>query len=229
MYIDTNDFASLKEIIFKEGGIKDINDLKSHENYANLDYVNFFDTIDKVISAAEPEDKEYFKNLKSAFEKCKEYQETADELAELEKERSGLSAERSECDKIKSKNTVKTVYRLGVFHSRRLVEEPPKDALRNSLLTGVVDALMIAFLLSKGVHHSQYGSGLIVVLIMLWGLRFINIVSKYKPYYDACAKEEELSKKYDELTPGIDALDEKVSSLKREAHLAYREVFLMRR
>ena len=228
MSIDTSDFASLKEIIFKEGGIKDIDDLKSHESYANLDYVRFFDTIDKVISAAEPEDKEYFIKLKDLFERCKAYQDTADDLGKIEDERKALSAERSKCDKIKNKSTVKTVYRLGIF-GRRHVEEDPGSALKNHLASGVLFALMIAFLVVKGVSRSTNGSLIICLIILFWGITMIDIIRKIKPYYEACDKEEELAKKYSELTPGIEELEEKATLLKREAHLAYREVFLMRR
>lgn len=227
MYIDTSDFASLKEIIFKEGGISDINDLKSHENYANLDYVNFFESIDKVISAAKEEDKAYFTKLKETMEYCRDYTDAAATLEKLENEKRTLSRKQDECSDIKSRNTVKSVYVFRINH-RTIARKTAYDSPKSAMIAVCVYSLILAALALLIVFAGNASITLLPVLMFLiaiyWLVGFIESASKLGPYEDACDEEIELFKKCGELAPKIQEADEKVTYLKREAYMRYRDL-----
>ena len=227
MYIDTSDFASLKEIIFKEGGIKDINDLKSHENYVNLDYVNFFERIDKVISAAKEEDKAYFTKLKETMGYCRDYTDAAATLEKLENEKRTLSRKQDECSDIKSRNTVKSVYVFRINH-RTIARKTAYDSPKSAMIAVCVYSLILAALALLIVFAGNASITLLPVLMFLiaiyWLVGFIESASKLGPYEDACDEEIELFKKCGELAPKIQEADEKVTYLKREAYMCYRDL-----
>lgn len=229
MYIDTSDFASLKEIIFKEGNIESIEDLKDHTNYKNLSYDRFFGVIDNVISSANEEDKAYFVKLKEAFEYCRNYKDTEVTLEKLDGVRAALSRKQSECDRIKTKNMVRSVYRFGRFHQRMVAYDPPMKAMVAYTVYCVILA-GVFFLLwlkgSKDMSSLPYPMGFIA---LLWLYGFLTAALKLKPYEAACDKELEISKKYSELTPKINEFEDKAAAYKREAYMCYRDLNKMGR
>ncbi len=227
MSMKTNDLAELKSFIFNKGNIHDLEDLKYHENYANLDYVNFFESIDKVISAAKEEDKAYFTKLKETMEYCRDYTDAAATLEKLENEKRTLSRKQDECSDIKSRNTVKSVYVFRINH-RTIARKTAYDSPKSAMIAVCVYSLILAALALLIVFAGNASITLLPVLMFLiaiyWLVGFIESASKLGPYEDACDEEIELFKKCGELAPKIQEADEKVTYLKREAYMCYRDL-----
>lgn len=226
MHIETNDFASLKEIIFKEVGIKDIDDLKSHENYRKFDYVRFFECIDDVIGAAKEEDKAYFAKLKEAMDHCRDYSDIASTLEELDNEKSIILREQSECSSVKNKNMVRSVFKsgMGVLNIGKVVYDTPKTSLIANSVFYAIAAVAVLLLVIVGNGNMSRLPLPMFILAGFWLVNFIEVARKLGPYEDACEKEAELSEKYSKLTSKINETEDKGASSKKEAYICYRDL-----
>ena len=148
------------------------------------------------------------------------------------KDHEKYARKQDECSDIKSQNTVKSVYVFRI-HRRRIAAMEAYDSPKNAMIAVNVYAAILAALVLLFVF---VGSGKMSMLPMLlgiialyWFIGFIESAAKAGPYEDASEEEIELSKKCSELAPKLREADEKVTELKREAYMCYRDLNKMGR